>query len=318
MADLLGGLTSSGWLFLFAWVLPSSIFVSGVATLVLPAARDAIAPEAAMLASFAFVEQSLVLAFLALALGLVMGAASTPLYRLLEGYSWPGRLRNWGMDRQRSRKELIAKSVEELEDGPEKALRYEELQRFPGDPDVAPSRLGNALRAFETYGVDRYNLDSQSFWTELLTVVPDSLRTELARARANVDFFVAATYLSAAFGVLAVATGLAARTAGAGLALLGVVALVLSPCCYRLAVTSTTYWASTVRALVHLGRKELAAGLGLRLPRELEQEREMWHLLAAFVFYPYDPKWADRLDEYRTATAADAGDAGDAGDVEPK
>jgi hypothetical protein len=180
---------------------------------VLPAARDAIAPEAAMLASFAFVEQSLVLAFLALALGLVMGAASTPLYRLLEGYSWPRRLRNWGMDRQRSRKELIAKSVEELEDGPEKALRYEELQRFPGDPDVAPSRLGNALRA-----------------------------------------------------------------------------------------------------LVHLGRKELAAGLGLRLPRELEQEREMWHLLAAFVFYPYDPKWADRLDEYRTATAADAGDAGD---VEP-
>jgi hypothetical protein len=213
VADLLGGLTSSGWLFLFAWVLPSSIFVSGVATLVLPAARDAIAPEAAMLASFAFVEQSLVLAFLALALGLVMGAASTPLYRLLEGYSWPRRLRNWGMDRQRSRKELIAKSVEELEDGPEKALRYEELQRFPGDPDVAPSRLGNALRA-----------------------------------------------------------------------------------------------------LVHLGRKELAAGLGLRLQRELEQEREMWHLLAAFVFYPYDPKWADRLDEYRTATAADAGDAGD---VEP-
>jgi hypothetical protein len=315
VADLLGGLTSSGWLFLFAWVLPSSIFVSGVATLVLPALRDAIAPQATILASFAFVEQSLVLAFLALALGLVMGAASTPLYRLLEGYTWPARLRAWGTGRQRSRKELIASSVEEMEDGPEKALRYEQLQRFPGDPDIAPTRLGNALRAFETYGVDRYDLDSQSFWTELLTVVPDSLRTELARARANVDFFVATTYLSAAFGVLAVATGLAGGSAGAGLALLGIVALALSPCCYRLAVTSTTYWASTVRALVHLGRKELAAGLGLRLPRELEKEREMWHLLAAFVFYPYDQEWADQLDEFRTA--APGGDAKDAEDAKP-
>lgn len=304
MADLLGGLTSSGWLFLFAWVLPSSIFVIGVVTLVLPVVRDAVAPNAAILASFTSVEQSLVLAFLALALGLVLGAASTPLYRLLEGYSWPKRLRDWGVNKQRSRKELIDKRISSLPDGPEKALQYEELHRFPGDIDVAPTRLGNALRAFETYGVDRYNLDSQSFWTELLTVVPDSLRTELARARANVDFFVAATYLSAAFGVLAVAAALVAMRKGVGLALLGVLALALSPGCYRLAVTSTTYWASTVRALVNLGRKELATGLGLRLPGEVKKEREMWELLAAYVFYAYDDKWADRLDEFRIVKPA--------------
>jgi hypothetical protein len=302
MADLLGGVTSSGWLFLFAWVLPSSIFVSGVATLVLPALRDLIAPEAAILASFAFVEQSLILGFLALVLGLVMGAASTPLYRLLEGYTWPRRLRRWGTERQRSKKARIAESIEELEDGLEKALRYEELQRFPSDPEVAPTRLGNALRAFETYGVDRYKLDSQSFWTELLTVAPEGLRTELARARASVDFFVASTYLSATLGVLAVASGLVVESSGVGLVLLGVVALVLSPGCYRLAVTSTTYWASTVRALVNLGRRDLASGCGLCLPHELEREREMWQLLAAFVFYPYDKEWADQLDEFRSGT----------------
>jgi hypothetical protein len=300
MSDLLSGLTSSGWLFLFAWVLPSSIFVSGIAIVIVPALRDLV--PAAAFASFAIVEQSLLLAFIALALGLAMGASSTPLYRLLEGYTWPRRLRDRGIAKQRSRKAELAKRLEQLQDGLERDLGYEDLQRFPvDDGKVAPTRLGNALRAFETYGVDRYNLDSQSFWTELMTITPDGLRTELARARANVDFFVALTYLSAIFGVVAVAVGVAADTTRIGLVLLGVLAVALCACWYRLAVTSTTYWASTVRALVNVGRKELASALGLRLPREVETEREMWRLMAAFVFYEYDESWSDQLNKFRVA-----------------
>ena len=304
MSDLLSGLTSSGWLFLFAWVLPASIFVSGTAVLIVPVLRDLV--PATAFASFAIVEQSLVLAFIALALGLAMGASSTPLYRLLEGYTWPRRLRDRAIAKHRCRKAQLAERLEHMEDGLERALGYEELQRFPvDDGDVAPTRLGNALRAFETYGVDRYNLDSQSFWTELMTITPDGLRTELARARANVDFFVALTYLSVVFGAMAVAVGVAVGTTHIGLVLLGILTIALGPWWYRLAVTSTTYWASTVRALVNVGRKELATALGLRLPREVEAEREMWQLMAQFVFYRYDKTWSDQLNEFRVAVPDD-------------
>jgi hypothetical protein len=85
----------------------------------------------------------------------------------------------------------------------------------------------------------------------------------------------------------------------AGLLLLGLVAAALAPLSYRLAVAGTAYWRATVRALVHLGRKPLAANVGLRLPSTIEGEREMWRLVAAFSFYSYDDSWASQLDSYR-------------------
>ena len=54
------------------------------------------------------------------------------------------------------------------------------------------------------------------------------------------------------------------------------VLLVLMPGWYRLALITTDDWAFAVRALVNLGRKPVAEGVGLCLPKELEREREMW------------------------------------------
>src|SRR4051812_36327896 len=233
MVDILKGLIGAGGTFLLSWALPSGVFLAGLTLLVAPA-LGWLRPVGD-LAALSALQTSIGLAFGAMALGLALTAASTPLYRLLEGYSWPARWRTRGAERQRARRTALNRQLETAGAGWEQALLYEQLDRFPADDtQVAPTALGNAMRAFETYGVDRFNLDSQSLWTELLSVVPDSLRGELSQARASVDFFVCITYLSPVFGLAAVVAGLV-HGVEIGLVLLGVLALAAAPLWYRLA-----------------------------------------------------------------------------------
>jgi hypothetical protein len=53
---------------------------------------------------------------------------------------------------------------------------------------------------------------------------------------------------------------------------------------YEMAIISTSYWATTVQALVNLGRKKLANEMGLELPDSIEAERQMWWYLTSFVY----------------------------------
>jgi hypothetical protein len=187
------------------------------------------------------------------------------------------------------------------------------VDRFPIEAgQLAPTRFGNAMRAFETFGVDRYRLDSQAFWVELTTVVPDHLRGELGRARAAVDFFVAQVFLATLFAAASLVVWLGDPAGRAGSLVAGLVAAGLLPVFYRGAVASTTYWNSTVRALVNVGRPALAKQLGLRLPSALADERVMWERAAALNYYPFEESWVSLLDEFRarpdSEVTEDAGD----------
>jgi hypothetical protein len=299
MADILKGISSAGGSFLFAWVFPSAIALALLQATVL---RRLGLDVTLGIAALSPTEQALVLGVSASALGLVMSALSTPLYRFLEGYAWPLKaVRDWGTARQRrARDDLKARA--KAATGIDRQLLNEQVFRFPADDNqTAPTRLGNALRAFETYGSNRYGLDSQSFWSELVAVAPDSLREEQGTARASVDFFVAAWYLSLVVGIVETATALAVRGGpDLGLLVVGLAGIVALPFWYRWAVTSSSYWDSTVRALVNLGRIPLAKSLGLELPGNIEDERRMWYLAVVFRFYAYDTKWAGQLNEFRT------------------
>jgi hypothetical protein len=56
------------------------------------------------------------------------------------------------------------------------SLLDERLARFPSDPQVTATRMGNAIRRFEEYGYDRFRLDSQELWHELNAAVPEPAR----------------------------------------------------------------------------------------------------------------------------------------------
>jgi hypothetical protein len=241
-------------------------------------------------------ESATALLVVSAALGFVLNAISTPLYRLLEGYAWPEPLRRRGVAAQQKIKAELVKGL--TGDGWELGLRLERLARFPVDDlEIAPTRFGNALRSFETYGKSRFNLDSQTMWSELSSVVPKFLQEELDRSRAIVDFFVALVYLSFVSGILSLIASSASKDTLAACTY-GVVSIALCILWYRLAITSSTYWSSTVQALVNMGRLKLAEQLGLQLPATLREECKMWGYLTSFVYYAASADGA-RLDAYR-------------------
>jgi hypothetical protein len=321
MSDILKGLTGAGSVFLFAWILPCALAVGGIAFFLMP--WLVWVPASLQPARADFTKMTIILAFTAVGVGILMSGLQTQLYRALEWYAMPGWLRSWGVKRARARKEKLKKTLaaaqakaKELKDagkpytGWEETLLEEQLGRFPiQDREIAPSRLANALRAFETYGWDRYQLDSQTLWTELLTLVPEPLRKELDQSRAGVDFLVALVYLTIliGFGIL---SGLIGRGSlelklfinNWGFLAAAAIAFLLARLWYRAAVGSSSYWYSTVQALVNIGRVELAESLGLQMPATLEEERTMWAAVSDLVIGPYSDRAAKALDPFRANT----------------
>lgn len=299
MADILRGLVSGSSTFVFGWVAPSLLAVVAFAFFLFPEVKHL--PVLRDISDLSTGLQTTVLLSTMAFVALLMNAFSTPLYRVLEGYlAWPKWLQELRIAKQRSRKKALADEAEKAT-GWRQGLLYERLQRYPApDLEIAPTSLGNAIRSFETYGTDRFNLDALFFWPELFTLISEGLRNEYEQSRAAVDFFVSALYLSSLVGVAAITVAI---TQGAPSAfVVAAVSFILVPLTYRLALQSTNYWGQTTRAIVNLGRKPLAESLSLILPAELEEEREMWGAVNAFFFYEYDDKWASELNRFRVSS----------------
>jgi hypothetical protein len=331
VTSLLGG----GWELVAGWILPTALNSLLFAFLVLPALRGVPAFHAVLAASHP--AQALILLAAAVVGGLVLSALQTPLYRLLEGYSWPGPVRRRRIEHYKAAKRLLdqrlqlarlvrreqagtltadqakdlaaLRSDDKLRRVPERgrqlsllevSLLAERLRRYPvSDEQILPTRLGNAIRRFEEYGYDRYRLDIIGMWHALQSVSSKQIRKEVDAGRASVSFFVCLIYghVAVALGALAALAIAPAHAAGPTAAI--VAAIVLSVLWYWMAVRATDEWAAAVRGLVDLGRKPLAEGLALDLPGTLRLEREMWILVSRRSSRPYDDRAAE-LDQFRT------------------
>jgi hypothetical protein len=204
------------------------------------------------------------------------------------------------LDRARGDRRLDQYAVADAQLTPTQVgLLREKARRYPvDDAQVVPTRLGNAIRRLEEYGYDRYRLDSQTLWYELYAAAPEQARKQVDQARTTVDFLICLLYghlLVAVIGVVAAIAG-----SGGWLPLLTVAAVLamLAHWWYRMAVAVTDDWAAAVRALVNLGRKPLAEGLGLPSPETLESERAMWATVSRLSARPYDSK-SSSGDTYR-------------------
>jgi hypothetical protein len=141
--------------------------------------------------------------------GVVVSRLSFPVLQVLEG-DWPGfcaPLRRLIMSRL---VEPLAKREEERRndlaqvvlDSPAKATaeqlaRYARAEltrrRLPPEPaQYMPTRTGNILRAAEAWPDRKYGLNSVIVWPRLWLLLPDSVREELAAARAGLDSAVSA------------------------------------------------------------------------------------------------------------------------------
>ncbi|HLX88661.1 MAG TPA: hypothetical protein VKR22_09445 [Acidimicrobiales bacterium] len=258
--------------------------------------------------------------FLALALGVLLNALSVPLYRILEGYlGWPGFIKN----RRITHYAKVQKTLQERMDDPnqtrlQRGFAAEKLALFPKDEgNIAPTRLGNAMRAIETFGSHTFKLDSQVLWSELRAVLPDTLNSDIDSAKAGIDVFIALIYLSLGFSAACLAVFLEApqkiHMSHRSLLVAGGVSLLLVPIWYRQAVASTRSLRSAVHAMVMLGRGKLAKSLGLEVPATLEAERVMWSSMSRLSLMGYNDRTKQRWDAVRAqrppqAPASGAGD----------
>jgi hypothetical protein len=307
LADLLKGLTGGSWALLIAWFLPAGVVVGILGLVVYPA----VAPVGFLsgLGSWDTPTRELVAGFTVVVLAVAGNALSTQLYQVLEGYAlWPQWLFDARSRHHAKRKMRLVNKAAALP--AKKALtRDRALQRarvYPDeDGEIGPTKLQNAIRAFEIYGKNRYGIESQVLWTELLFVAPKGIEDEIDRARASVDFFVALWYSTVLVSVCAFVAVLSRwlATGYLHIQLLGFAAAVLALCVfwYRGAVASVAYWRSTVQALVNLGRVPLASAVGLTVPTNAADERVMWDAFYDFVYSPYDLVKATSWDRFRTS-----------------
>jgi hypothetical protein len=274
---------------IIGWILPTYVSLQLIAALILPGFG-----YIPMVSSFLHepaASRQLALLAAAVVAGIVLAAAHAPLYRILEGYLlWPAWLRGMRIKKHQARRLNLVnqqKALAGTERGVQAGLVYELSARYPvQDRQFSPTALGNAIRRFETYAGDRYQLDSQLLWHDLRSAAPDRAVAAVSTARTNVDFFVCLLY----GGVLSILLGAAVAVSGhAGPRTwtaigAGVVIVVV---CYQLAIVATDEWDAAVRAMIDHGRAGVAAAFGLQIPSDFASERFMWRAVNTLVRRPY-------------------------------
>lgn len=218
-------------------------------------------------------------------LAVLIGTRVVAMTRVLEGYwPWPagrtiGRLGRAVQRKRRDWANRAAVNSPALSD-----LR--DYLNFPADPaQLMPTRLGNTLRAAETYPGDqeRWGLDAVFWWPRLYLILPDSARAQVDDARTSLDQLVVLTMLSAAFGGAAFIVSFLGLNQVAGFSCAGG-GLLLSWASYGAAVTTAAAYGDLVRSCYDMFRGDLLAHLGWPMPPTLAEERKLWRALTKQLF----------------------------------
>lgn len=181
----------------------------------------------------------------------------------------------------------------------------ERLRGFPETiEEVVPTRLGNALRAMESYGKSRYGLDSQTFWYEIQAVASPELKGAVDESQGGTDFFISAVAHLLLLSTVAFITAVAHPTVAVIVVTAGSAALIYPA--YRQAVNNVGEWRWSLQALMNTSRPALAASLSLRLPATHDEEAVMWKNMSDLIHYGRNTETLRKLDMYRIAAVEKA------------
>jgi hypothetical protein len=145
--------------------------------------------------------------------------------------------------------------------------------------EVMPTRLGNAIRAFESYPFKAYGLDGPPNWPRVEALVTENEKEALAEALTTFAFWLNQSVLALAATIYVLVGGVYANpNASTGsMAILTVLTMLigvfLAWAAYRAAVGAAVRWGASVRAAYDLHRLELYAKLGLKRPQTAAEER---------------------------------------------
>jgi hypothetical protein len=230
----------------------------------------------------------------------VLGTQVVTMTRVLEGYwrwAWTDKtIGEIGRKWHRHRRALLRKDTSDLG-----YLRAYLAYADPELGDVLPTRLGNALRAAESYSGDRerWGVDAPFWWPRLYLIIPDSAREQVDDARASMDQMVVLSVLSVAFAAVAVGFGIGGLQLAVW-AWSAAGALVLFWLTYRSAIASAAVFGDLIRSCFDLYRTDLLARLGWPLPGSLPDERTLWQALEQQLYRrSISSEWQDLINEPR-------------------
>jgi hypothetical protein len=230
--------------------------------------------------------QLLVLGGVALVAGMALSGISYYLTRIFEGYPLEhldglpvlGLVYAAALKLQRRKFDHLL-STRDDQTKPRKARNKAAwcLDRyFPHSRDaLLPTRVGNAIRAFESHSNVRWGLDGVTIWPRVEALLGAEERELLVDAKVN--FYV---FMNAATGALLVGTTLVVDQAinapqPAEHWPLYVLSFAVGYVLYRAAIGPTLDWGDAVRASVDLHRLEMYEKLGVREPQSFTDEREL-------------------------------------------
>jgi hypothetical protein len=240
-------------------------------------------------------------------------AINRPYVRFLEGYGGRSNPLDWLLSRRarahfdkdanpalRDQQEVeAARKVGEAEPrlpGHEHRLRHA-VENYPDVKEwVLPTKFGNKHRAIEVYSRVVYGIDAVAAWGRLEALLPKNFRDSLAGARAQMDFAVNLILAGSLILVLYIGAAIARCQLPAVWLPAGVVLIVVFG--YSTALSSLTIYGNYVKSAFDLFRSELADHLGLVLPSNASEERDMWRDASRMMIYRSAPAW-DRLEKFR-------------------
>lgn len=300
MGDFFRAITSGVARHVFAWLLPSALTVAALVTLVAPSMPDtSFLPSVIERAGGSTLSAIFVIVFAVVALAVVSAYLGQLTYRILEGYHLPRPVYRVLRRRQMRVWWKIYGRRHVTRDSAVAGLQTEKRWQYPERfEDVMPTRLGNALRAAETYGSRRWNLDTLTVWHELVAVAPTPLLTELDDSRAALDFFAGSLVQ---FALLSATCLVFVPNAEDAIPLVvALVALLLIWPAYLSLIHRVGEYRSALQALVNLCRKPLGEALGYPIPDEANRELFLWANLTRYISSG-DRYRIDRVDRFRAS-----------------
>jgi hypothetical protein len=239
-------------------------------------------------------------------------AMNTSITRFYEGYPWEnGWLGRWCAQRYRAKllrqmrvRQVARKLGRRLRRTRARDRRLGELAKVRDDADreihagypsarsVLPTRLGNVIRAFETYPRDQYGISAIPLWPRFVARIRADHAAAIDDAKTTFDVAIHLSFLAAvtAFSMIAIAAVYPLPLASTRLLIwffvrLGI-AMALIWAFYELAIDRAAAWGDLVRGVFDLYRWEVLKDLGYETrPGDLESERALWTAISVQMIF---------------------------------
>ena len=294
---------------------PVVLFVIALTAKILPMAGAK--PQTLLAEVFPWETDSALVAVTAFALiiTVLLYSLNNSLIRLYEGYPWRSSwLGQWRQARQQvqfriardvlRRARVLDRQARETGVGNALPADPADLRTsaatignaFPDREDlVLPTRLGNAIRAFEVYPRIRYGIQAIPIWPRLAHTLPAEKATAIDDAKSSFDFMLNCSVLAAVTSALVTAVGLAddhpfRLASGVEWAPWTAAFLMLAYLFYLGAINRAEAWGTQVKVAFDLYRFDLLAALGYKTEISgPDVERALWAEISYELIFPNTP-----------------------------